>query len=63
MAYSTKTIGIALSFIHLMLGVLCLVFGVVAMKLKEAEYNDGLYGIGIWLGIWVCINTNTLCVF
>lgn len=63
MGCSTKTKGIALSLIHLMLGVLSIVLGFVSIKPEEADYNDGVYGMGIWLGVWVSVVQQCFIIF
>ena len=51
MACSVKSLRL-LSFVHVVLGILAVAAGFAAMR--ATEYYSGLFGMGIWLGCWVC---------
>ena len=58
MACSAKSLRL-LSFVHVVLGILAVAAGFAAMRV--IEYHSGLFGMGIWLGCWVCtVRTTTL---
>lgn len=51
MAFSAKSLRL-LSYAHLVLGILAMAAGIASMKVTD--YYSGLFGMGIWLGAWVC---------
>ena len=51
MAFSAKSLRL-LSYIHLVLGILAMAAGIASMNVTD--YYSGLFGMGIWLGVWVC---------
>lgn len=51
MATSAKTLRV-LSPCHVILGILAIVIGIASMNVTE--YYIGVFGMGIWLGAWVC---------
>lgn len=51
MAFSAKSVRL-LSYVHLVLGILAIAAGIASMNVTD--YYSGLFGMGIWLGSWVC---------
>ena len=51
MAFSAKSLRL-LSYTHLVLGILAMAAGIASMNVTD--YYSGLFGMGIWLGAWVC---------
>lgn len=51
MATSAKTLRV-LSPCHVIFGILAIVIGIASMNVTE--YYIGVFGMGIWLGAWVC---------
>ena len=51
MAFSAKSLRL-LSYMHLVLGILAMAAGIASMNVTD--YYSGLFGMGIWLGAWVC---------
>ena len=52
MAFSAKSVRL-LSYVHLVLGILAIAAGIASMNVTD--YYSGLFGMGIWLGSWVCV--------
>lgn len=52
MAFSAKSLRL-LSYVHLVLGILAMAAGIASMNVTD--YYSGLFGMGIWLGAWVCV--------
>lgn len=52
MAFSVSSVRL-LSYVHLVLGILAIAAGIASMNVTD--YYRGLFGMGIWLGSWVCV--------
>lgn len=52
MVFSVKFFWL-LFYVYFVLGILVMVVGIVFMKV--IDYYSGLFGMGIWFGVWVCV--------